>query len=215
MREELAGNPLDVLARWVAEAEAAGLPLPSTMTFATADAHGVPHARTVLVTAIDAAAVQFHSSRPTTKTRDLERNPAVSAVFHWPALGRQVVLQGRAAELDAAASRVAFPTRPRQLQLIAWVYEALAPGLVAPRYEVERGAVERSFDDSAARDPATREMPPSWTTIRLVPDRVDFWQAGTEVTPPGKTRFVLDGDRRSGAAAHKAADGWRCFPVLP
>ncbi|WP_433283736.1 pyridoxine/pyridoxamine 5'-phosphate oxidase [Pseudonocardia sp. CA-142604] len=212
MREELAGNPLDVLARWVAEAQAAGLPLPSTMTLATAGDDGVPHARTVLVTSIDATSVRFHSSRPTTKTRDLQRNPAVSAVFHWPALGRQVVLQGTAAELDAAASRAAFPTRPRQLQLIAWVYESLAPALTAPGYEVEHGAVERSFDD-AARDPATRAAPPSWTTIRLVPDRADFWQAGTDVTPPDRIRFVLDG--HPVPPPDSPAGNWRCFPVLP
>jgi pyridoxamine 5'-phosphate oxidase len=45
--------------------------------------------------------------------------------------------------------------------------------------------------------------PPSWTTVRLVPHRLDFWQAGTETTPPAKTRFTRDGD------------GWRSAPVLP
>ncbi|WP_433282145.1 pyridoxine/pyridoxamine 5'-phosphate oxidase [Pseudonocardia xinjiangensis] len=204
MREDLTGDPLDVLARWVADAASAGLPLPSTMTLATADAGSVPHARTVLVTAIDPGGVSFHSSVPTTKTRDLGVNPRVSAVFHWPALGRQVVLQGTAAQLDPATSQAAFPTRPRQLQLLAWVYEALTPGLAGPGYEVEPGAVEHAFDDAAAGHPGTPPMPSSWTTIRLVPERMDFWQAGTDVTPPGKTRFL-------------AEDGhtWRCFPVLP
>jgi pyridoxamine 5'-phosphate oxidase len=233
MREELAGDPLDVLARWIADATAAGLPLPSTMTLATADGKGVPHARTVLVTAIDGAGVRFHSSRPTTKTRDLDENSHASAVFHWPALGRQVVLQGMATQLDAASSRAAFPTRPRQLQLLAWVYHSLTPCLVAPGHAVGRGAVERAFDDVASVDPTTLEMPPSWTTIRLVPDRLDFWQAGTDVTPPGKTRFVAEGDhtarptttpdRPAGLSSPAQLPGprsssgrtWRSFPVLP
>jgi pyridoxamine 5'-phosphate oxidase len=46
-------------------------------------------------------------------------------------------------------------------------------------------------------------MPASWTTIEVVPARMDFWQAGGELTPPARTRFVRDGD------------GWRSFPVLP
>jgi pyridoxamine 5'-phosphate oxidase len=196
MPEQLSGDPLVVLARWAAAADH------HTMTFATADADGVPHARTVLVTGIGPDGVRFHSSAPTTKTRDLAANPRASAVFYWPAHERQVVLEGRAAELDAETSRAGFCTQARQLQLIAWAYQALLPKLEPPHYAVPPGAVEKAFD-AAAADPASHQAPPTWTTIRLEPDRVDFWQAGTETTPSTKTRFVRDGE------------GWRHFPVLP
>ena len=196
MPEQLSGDPLVVLARWMAAADH------TTMTFATAGADGVPHARTVLVTEVDAAGVRFHSSTPTTKTRDLATNPRASGVFYWPAPGRQVVLEGPATELDAETSRAGFRTQARQLQLIAWAYQALLPRLEPPHYAVPPGAVEEAFD-AAAGDPASREAPPTWTTIRLEPDRVDFWQAGTETSPSTKTRFVRDGE------------GWRHFPVLP
>jgi hypothetical protein len=106
-----------VLARWVAES---GQP---TMTFATADASGLPHARTVLITEVDATSVRFHSSRPTTKTSDIAAQPRASGVFYWP--GRQVVLRGVASELSAASSRAAFPSRPLGLRRLAWAYEAL------------------------------------------------------------------------------------------
>src|SRR6185369_3203906 len=95
-----------VLARWVAES---GQP---TMTFATADASGLPHARTVLITEVDATSVRFHSSRPTTKTSDI-----------------------------AAQPRAAFPRRPLGLRRLAWAYEALgadgSDSAVAPG-DVER-----------------------------------------------------------------------------
>lgn len=195
MPEQLSGDPLAVLARWFAAGPH------RTMTFATADADGTPHARTVLVTGIDTG-VCFHSSTPTTKTRDLAANPRASAVFHWPALERQVVLQGHAAELDAATSREGYLAQPRQLQVLAWAYQALLPELQPPDYAVPPGAVERAFGTAAA-DPASQQAPPSWTTIRLEPDRMDFWQAGTDGSPSTKTRFVRDGD------------GWRHFPVLP
>jgi pyridoxamine 5'-phosphate oxidase len=193
-------DPLAVLARWAAEAEAAGLP--RTMTFATADADAVPHARTVVCTEIDTGGVRFHSSTPTTKTHDLAANPRASAVFHWPTLERQVVLQGSAAELDAATFRAGFRTLPRQLQLLAWAYDALLPQLWPPDFAVSDGVVERAFA-AAATDPASTEAPPSWTTIRLEPDRMDFWQGGTENSPQTKTRFVRE------------PGGWRHFPVLP
>lgn len=185
-------DPLEVLAQWAD-------PLPCPMALATADAAGVPHARTVLVTAIDATSLRFHSSTPTTKTSDLAANPHASGVFHWPDRGRQVVVQGTAAELDAATSRAAFPTRPRSLQLVAWAYEELMPGLEPPDLAVPEGAVEEAYA-RAAGNPRSVAMPPSWTTIRLVPTRLDFWQAGA---PPTRTRYVADGE------------GWRHFPVLP
>ena len=178
-----------VLARWVEES---GQP---TMTFATADASGAPHARTVLVTAIDATSLRFHSSRPTTKTLDIAARPQVSGVFYWP--GRQVVLNGTASELPADVSRTAFPTRPLGLRRLAWAYDVL--GAEGSDTVLAQGDVERAF----AAAGAARDMPSSWTTIRLVPDRADFWQAGDDDTPAAKTRFT-----RAGA-------DWTCHPALP
>jgi pyridoxamine 5'-phosphate oxidase len=202
MPESLEPDAVVVLARWVGEAEAAGLPLPSTMTLATAGPDGA-HARTVLVTAIDSEAgeLRFHSSRPTGKTHDLAADPRAAAVFHWPALGRQAVLTGRAGELDDEVSRAAYPTRPRQLQLVAWAYDALLPELTPP-YAVAPGAVEAAFV-AADADPASAAAPSSWTTIAFTPSRIDFWQAGTPTTPPTRTRY----DRTD--------TGWLSFPVLP
>ena len=205
MRATPVGDPLVVLAAWVDEAAATAVPMPSTMTLATVGADGTPQARTVLVTAVDPASgsLRFHSSTPTRKTVDLAVNPAVSGVFHWPVLGRQAVPASTAEELDAATSRAAFPTRPRPLQLVAWAYEDLTPTLRGPDHAVAPGAVERAFAAAAERDPDTLPMPPSFTTIRLVPTRVDLWQAGGELAPPTRTRFV------------RADGGWRSFPVLP
>jgi pyridoxamine 5'-phosphate oxidase len=193
-REDLVGHdPMAVLARWVAEAVAAsGQP---TMTFATADASGTPHARTVLITAIDATSVRFHSSRPTTKTLDIAAQPRVSGVFYWP--GRQVVLGGTASELPADVSRAAFPAQPLGLRRLAWAYDVLAAG--GSDTVVAHGDVERAF---AAAGAAT-EMPPSWTTIRFLPDRADFWQAGDDDIPAAKTRFTRNGP------------DWTSQPALP
>lgn len=223
MPEILTGAPLPILDRWVTEADAAGVPLPSTMTLATADAEGFPHARTVVVTQIDRDGLRFHSSTPTTKTEDIAANPCVSAVFHWPALGRQVVLNGTARELPAEVSDAAYPTRPRQLQLVAWAYDDLATQTSAPDGAVERVQIRERFDAAATRDPLPR--PASWITLELTPWRVDFWQAGTETTPPVKTRFTrgrTEPTRTSGSSDPSGqssqcgpSDHWRIVETLP
>lgn len=192
-------DPLALLAAWAQEAGT-----PTTMVLATADADGAPHARTVVVTAVTGDGLRFHSSSPTTKTDDLAANPRASGVLHWPALGRQVVVTGTTLELPAEVSRAAYPTRPRQLQLLAWAYEHLARRPVGPDGEQPAGAVEAAVAAAAEHDPAALAMPASWTTLQLRPHRVDVWRAGDEPGPPSRTRHV-----------RAAGGGWRRFPVLP
>jgi pyridoxamine 5'-phosphate oxidase len=188
---------MEVLGAWLAEA--AALPAGWTMTLATAGADG-PRARTVVVTTVDGESLRFHSSTPTGKTVDLTRDPRASAVFHWPALGRQAVLTGRVAELPRAVTDAAYGSRPRQLQLLAWAYDDLLPGLVGPDRRVPAGAVEKRF---AAHAAAGGQAPPTFTTFDLTPERIDLWRAGTADTPPARTRYV------------RAGGHWRSFPVLP
>lgn len=202
MPERLEDDPVLLLRRWLGEAEAAGLPLPSTATLATSSGDE-PHARTVVVTAVEPEGLRFHSSTPTTKSRDLAVNPRASMVFHWPALGRQLVLAGTVAQLDAGVSRAAFPTRPRQLQLVAWAYEDLGQDLAEPDRAVPSARVQERMEAAGARDAATLPMPPSWTTYRVHPHRVDVWQAGSEVVAPRKDRYLRD------------EQGWRRVESLP
>lgn len=193
-------DPLAQLASWAGDAAP-----PTTMVLATADSDGAPHARTVVVTAITAAGLRFHSSSPTTKTADLAVNPRASAVLHWPLLGRQAVVSGAVRELAAEVSDAAYPTRPRQLQLLGWVYEDLARQPVGPGGEQPPGAVEAAFAAAADRDPSTLPRPESWSTYELSPQRVELWRAGDDLTPPRRTRY-LRGPQDG---------GWRSFPVLP
>jgi pyridoxamine 5'-phosphate oxidase len=193
-------NPLHTLAQWAQLAEDTGQLSPRTMTFATADADGHPHARTVLTTVIDDESVRFHSSRPTIKTTDLAVNPRVSGVFYWPGLARQVTMHGIAHELPADVSRQAYPTRPPQLQLLAWVYEEL--GGDAASSAVNPDEVDMVFAAHAQRD--SLPMPPSWTTIRLVPDHMLFWVSHGPEHPPVRVRYVPGDDA-----------GWHHHNVLP
>jgi len=193
-----ADDPIDVLAGWIADAEAAGSDAPTAMVLATVGPDGTPHARTVLVTGVVAGALRFHSSTPTQKTRDLAAHPQASGVFLWPALGRQAVVGGPVAELDRDVTDAAFGERPAQLRRLAWVYDALLPSLTGPLDAVEPGAAEQAF---AAAPDAT--APPTWTTFALTPVRIELWRGQGPDSPAARTRYVRDGD------------GWQQATVLP
>jgi pyridoxamine 5'-phosphate oxidase len=192
-------EPLALLAIWRDEAVAAGEVQPSAMTLATADAAGVPSARTVLATEITPAdGITFHSSAPTRKVSDLSGNPRAAGVFAWHGLQRQAVASGTVRRLDDATVDAAFARRPRPLQLLAWLYEE-QPARTAP-------AIQAAYD-AIVRRHAHRDVPrpPTWTGFVLTPHEVLFWQRGDEASDQSSERVRYT---RAGAT-------WQLDRLLP
>ena len=83
-------TPLQQLASWLEDAQAAALTQPDAMTLATASADGVPSARMVLLRGLDDRGAVFYTNAASRKGRELLENPRAALVFHWEPLGRQV-----------------------------------------------------------------------------------------------------------------------------
>ena len=102
---EASPDPHDQFARWLDEAVRAAVPEPNAMTLATVDADGRPSARVVLLKSFDARGFVFHTNYESRKGRDLAGNPAVSLLFFWPELERQVRIDGTAAPVGSGVVR--------------------------------------------------------------------------------------------------------------
>lgn len=163
-------EPARQFARWMDEAEVAGLEDRTAMTLATADAEGRPDARVVLLKGADAEGFTFFGDRRSAKGRQLAENPHAALCFWWSVLERQVRISGRVAVIADAESAGYFATRPRESQLSAWtsVQSAVVPDRAA--LEAAWHATEQRF--AGAEVP----LPPHWGGFRLVPERFEFWQ---------------------------------------
>jgi len=144
------------------------------MTLVTATAEGAPSARVVSLKRIEADALVFTTALWTRKVEELRLNPQVAAVFYWPALGRQARIEGRGEIAERELAEELFAARPRDHQL---------QGLVSRQGEAIEGLGplrERleSLRDETADGPI--ECPPDWGAIRIVPDRVEFWEEATD-----------------------------------
>jgi pyridoxamine 5'-phosphate oxidase len=161
-------DPLALLERWLAEARAAGISEPGAVAFVTVGRDGRPSARTVLLKHLEADALVFTSALWTRKAREIEANPSVALLFHWPSVGRQVHLTGRAivAERELAVELFAKRERSHQIQTLVSrqgeTIEALAP--LRDRHAHLMKTME-----------SPPECPPDWGAIRVVPDAVEFW----------------------------------------
>jgi len=184
---DLAPTWLDQFRRWFADAVTADeIVEPNAMVLATADAAGRPSTRTVLLKDVDERGFVFFTNYTSRKATELAANPAASLLFPWHAIGRQVVVTGRAERLDRDRSGAYFATRPRLSQLGAWA---------SPQSQVIGGRedLDRALADAQARFPGDVPAPPHWGGYQVVPDMVEFWH-GRPNRLHDRIRFVRDGE---------------------
>lgn len=145
---------------------------PDAMTLATASPDGRVSVRTVLLKEAGPQGFVFYTNYASRKGRDLAANPRAALCFFWPALHRQVTVEGAAAPLAAADSDAYFTGRDRLAQLGAWASAQSRPLASRRALEERLAQLEREH----AGRPVPR--PPHWGGFRLVPDLIEFWAPG-------------------------------------
>jgi pyridoxamine 5'-phosphate oxidase len=189
-------KPLALLDRWLREAREAGAPAPAAMSLATAGANGEPSARVVSLKRLDGDGLVFTTALWTRKAEELRANSRVAAVFHWPTLGRQVRIEGRAEIAERELAEELFAERPRSHQLQAHVSRQ---GEEIENLDRLRSRLEALQAELGER-PVPR--PDDWGAVRIVPHRVEFWQEGDDRL---HTRQLYEA----------SANGWRQSMLAP
>jgi pyridoxamine 5'-phosphate oxidase len=196
---ELAADPIEQFGRWYAAWREVAVGEPEAMVVASATPDGRPSVRTVLLRYLDADGFVFFSNRDSRKGREIAANPRVALVFSWHPVGRQVIIEGPAAQIDEAASDAYWATRPRGSQLAS---------AVSPQSQVipDRQTLERRFD-SLEREYEGRDLPrpANWGGIRVSAERLEFWQ--------GRERRMHD--RLVYRHDDAAPGGWRVERLAP
>lgn len=164
--------PGEVFLEWFAAAENAGIAQPEAMALATVGAGGAPQIRTVLLKSFTGGEFVFFTNRESRKGEALRANPRAALLFYWPALGRQIKIEGGAGELSRAKTAEYFATRPRQSQIGAWASAQSRP-VESPAVFAEKvRAAEKQFAGQ------TPPLPPAWSGYALTPLRMEFWREG-------------------------------------
>ncbi len=165
-------NPYDQLRAWLAEARTALPDLYNAMSLATVAADGRPGLRIVLLKDVSDSGMTFYTNYYSRKARDLEAVPSAAALFWWPALQRQIRIEGAVSRVSAAESDAYFATRERDSQLGAWASEQ---STVLPSREALEQRIA-TFRERFAGEAVPR--PPHWGGYRITPDVMEFWQEG-------------------------------------
>ncbi len=168
---EVAADPIEQLQRWLDEAYAVQeIREPNAMCLSTVDREGRVSSRMVLLRGLDGRGLTFYTSYFSRKAHAIEAHPRVAVAFYWPALHRQVRVEGTAAPLSEDESDAYFASRPRGHQLGAWASEQ------SERIEDRATLAERMahFEERFEGDDVPR--PHSWGGYLIAPTYLEFWQ---------------------------------------
>jgi pyridoxamine 5'-phosphate oxidase len=199
---DLAVDPMDQFAAWLAEVVELGVPEPNAMVLSTADSDGQPSSRHVLLKGVGPDGFVFFTNYGSRKGRELAANPLASLCFPWFCIGRQVIVTGLVTKVTRQESDDYFASRPRASQLGAWA-SAHQSDVVASRAELDDAYAEVAAKYGGL-DPIP--TPPFWGGFRLAPATVEFWQ-GRSARLHDRLRF-----RRMDAA--NGADGGASAPWI-
>lgn len=164
-------NPIDQFTTWLNEAIKAEAAEATAMVLSTVSGSGRPSARVVLLKEINKQGFVFFTNYQSRKGHDLEENPFASLTFFWPALERQVRIEGKVEKVDAAVSDNYFHSRPIGSQIGAWASPQSQQ--IESREELEK-ADSKYTQQFQGLEVIPR--PDYWGGYILIPDKIEFWQ---------------------------------------
>jgi pyridoxamine 5'-phosphate oxidase len=177
MRENYEGDELDIqnvypspftqFSKWFTEAQRPDIPEPNAMVLSTATAEGRPSSRVVLLKEFTEKGFVFFTNYESHKGKELQKNPHACLNFWWPALERQVRINGITGRISASDSDTYFYSRPVGSQ---------AGAIASPqsRVIVSREWLEQRFIEVQLRGNIKR--PEHWGGYLLEPYSIEFWQ---------------------------------------
>ncbi|PMR75609.1 pyridoxamine 5'-phosphate oxidase [Billgrantia endophytica] len=194
--DSVPGDPMVLFDEWMTLALDAEGDDGNTMTLATADSQGLPHARIVLLKGYDDRGMVFYTNYHSHKGSELANVPHAALVFWWPSLSRQVRIEGRVEQVDQEESNAYFNSRPRASQLGAWI--ATQSVVIPGRQWIK----ERQHRFEQAYEGQEIPRPVHWGGYRVTPEMIEFWQG-----QPSRLHDRIRYEHRDGS--------WHCFRMAP
>lgn len=180
-------HPFDLFRQWLEKAGETELNDPDAMALATVAADGMPAVRMVLMKELDERGFCFYTNMESDKGRALAANPVAALCFHWKSLQRQVRVEGDVEQLPSARADAYFASRHPQSRLGAWASAQSRPLDSRGELEDRVAAARAQYGD------ADIPRPSYWGGYRVVPRRIEFWQAG-EFRLHDRFVFTRDGN---------------------
>lgn len=189
-------EPISLFKEWLAEAEKSELVNPNAMALATADAHGRPSVRMVLLKDADAHGFTFYTNFESRKGIEISENARASICFYWKSLLREVRVDGVVSKVSDEEADKYFASRSRGSQIGAWASKQSRP--LTKQLELEKRMAAYTAKFNIGKVP----RPIFWGGYNLFPERIEFWQ---------ERKFRL----HERVVYVSSSDGWKSQQLYP
>lgn len=144
----------------------------NAVSLATADREGRPSSRMVYYRGQDPDGFLIYTNYGSRKGQELLENPFAAILFHWDWMTRQVRIEGKVHQVSYETSNRYWQSRPRESQLSALASEQSRE---ITGYGELKKKVEALREEYEGKEVPCPEF---WGGFCVVPDRMEFWQAG-------------------------------------
>ena len=169
LEADVPADPMPLFDAWLDKAIDSSQEDATAMVLSTVDSLNHPHARVVLLKQHSASGFAFFTNYDSNKGVQLAANNHACLTFFWPALSRQVRIEGRVVKLSREDSEHYFASRPKGSQLAA----SVSPQSRA----IDRDALQQSFNSLQEQYKDTAMVCPAhWGGYRLEANYIEFWQ---------------------------------------
>uniref|UniRef100_A0A7E4ZSL8 pyridoxal 5'-phosphate synthase n=1 Tax=Panagrellus redivivus TaxID=6233 RepID=A0A7E4ZSL8_PANRE len=154
-----------------------------------------PSSRMVLMKQYDPEGYSFYSNDSSRKGQDIAANPNGAMLFYWPAVSRQVRIEGVIEKLPTSAADEYWASRPIHSRIGS---KASAQGTVVPSREVLEAEKARLEKVAATEGEKAITRPPSWIGFILKPTYYEFWQGqSNRLHDRIIYNLVIDGEKKT------------------
>lgn len=164
-----AGEPFELFAQWLADAEKSEINDPNAMAVATVDEDGMPNARMVLLKDYSEEGFVFYTNFESAKGKELLASQKAALLFHWKSLRRQVRVRGSVTEVSVEEADAYFHSRPRGSRIGAWASKQSRP--LESRFALEKAVAEYTAKYGIGKVP----RPDYWSGFLVRPEQIEFW----------------------------------------
>ena len=168
-RKDLPENPIQLFEAWMQEAMYSVEKDANAFTLSTVDANAFPSTRVLLLKEVSDDGFMFFTNYNSHKGQEMEVNPKVALNFFWPALERQVRIQGVVEKVSEAESDTYFQSRPYKSRVGAWASEQSSS-------LESRASLEERYLQFSKKYPEHVPRPPHWGGYLVKPQKIEFWQ---------------------------------------
>ena len=164
-------SPIEPAQGWFDQAESKSTRLnPLAMALSTVDCDGRPSSRIVLLKGFDERGAVFYTNYNSDKSQDISESSAVSLLFHWDDMQRQLRIQGHATRVSTQESDEYFASRASLSQLGAWASDQSKP------LQDRESLVEKVDELKEQWKGQSIPRPEHWGGYRVSLNMIEFWE---------------------------------------